>query len=243
MATRNRREVLAALKDKPNSVFAEAVRNLRTSVLMANPDGEPQVILVTSSIPAEGKTTLSIALSRYFGTLEGKRVLLVEADIRRQTLRAYVADDAVHGVQLVDAVLGRAKLEGADLMDDDLGIEVLRGSGGEFNAADLFESRRFGDLIAELRTRYDHIIIDSPPVLAVPDARVLTRYADLTVFAVRWVYTTRTQVRQGLEMLNSIGRPADGVVLTQVDHRKMKSYGYGGQYGYDGYASGYYAKD
>ena len=94
-----------------------------------------------------------------------------------------------------------------------------------------------------MRTRYDHIIIDSPPVLAVPDARVLTRYADLSVFAVRWSYTTRTQVRQGLEMLNSVGHPVDGIVLTQVDHRKMKSYGYSGQYGYDGYAAGYYAKD
>lgn len=117
------------------------------------------------------------------------------------------------------------------------------GSGGEFNAADLFESRRFGDLITRLRDTYDHIIIDSPPVLAVPDARVLSRYADATIFAVRWDYTTRTQVRQGLEMLNSVGHPADGTVLTQVDQRKMKRYGYDGQYGYDGYSSGYYAKD
>jgi len=243
LATRDRRGVLQFLKDKPNSIFAEAVRNLRTSILMADPDREPQVILVTSSIPAEGKTTLAIALARYFGSLEGRRVLLVEADIRRQTLRAYVSEGQPEGVQLIDVVLGRAKLDGADLMDADLGLEVLRGSGGEFNAADLFESRRFAELIADLRTRYDHVIIDSPPVLAVPDARVLTRYADLSVFAVRWGHTTRTQVRQGLEMLHSVGRPADGLVLTQVDQRKMKGYGYSGQYGYDGYAAGYYAEE
>lgn len=243
MSVRGRKEVLESLKSKPNSIFAEAVRNLRTSILMANPDKEPQVILVTSSIPGEGKTTLSLSLARYFGSLEGRRVLLVEADIRRQTLRAYQEESRANGVQLLDVLLGKAKLDEMDLQDPDLGIEVLMGSGGEFNAADLFESRRFKDLIVNLRERYDHIIIDSPPVLAVPDARVLTRYADLCVFAVRWSSTTRTQVRQGLDMLKSVGHPADGVVLTQVDQRKMKGYGYGGQYGYDGYSSGYYAKD
>lgn len=243
MPVRGRKEVLKSMKDKPNSVFAEAVRNLRTSILMAKPDQEPQVILVTSSIPGEGKTTMALALARYFGSLEGRRVLLVEADIRRQTLRAYVADDRPKGAKLLDVLLGKLRLDDMDLLDPELGIEVLMGSGGEFNAADLFESRRFKDLIENLRTRYDHIIIDSPPVLAVPDARVLTRYADLSVFAVRWGFTTRTQVKQGLEMLKSVGHPADGVILTQVDERKMKSYGYGGQYGYDGYSSGYYAKD
>lgn len=243
MAAKGRKEVLQHLKDKPNSVFAEAVRNLRTSILMVNPDKEPQVILVTSSIPGEGKTTMSLSLARYMGSLEGRRVLLLEADIRRQTLRAYVDEERPQGVKLLDVLLGKAKLDNADLLDPDLGVEVLMGSGGEFNAADLFESRRFGDLITRLRDTYDHIIIDSPPVLAVPDARVLSRYADATIFAVRWDHTTRTQVRQGLEMLSSVGHPADGTVLTQVDQRKMKRYGYDGQYGYDGYSSGYYAKD
>lgn len=243
MAVRARKDVLKSLRDKPNSVFAEAVRNLRTSILMVNPDKEPQVILVTSAIPGEGKTTLSLSLSRYLGSLEDRRVLLLEADIRRQTLRAYVEDDRPDGTKLLDVLLGKTRLEDVDLLYQDLGIEVLMGSGGDFNAADLFESRRFSDLITRLRDTYDHIIIDSPPVLAVPDARVLTRYADATIFAVRWSHTSRTQVRQGLEMLNSVGHPVDGTVLTQIDHRKMKSYGYGGQYGYDGYSSGYYGKD
>lgn len=240
MSVRGRKDVLKSMTDQPNSVFAEAVRNLRTSMLMANPDKEPQVILVTSSIPGEGKTTMSLALARYFGSLEGRKVLLVEADIRRQTLRAYVDEERPQGALLLDVLLGRAKLDDMDLLDPDIGVEVLMGSGGEYNAADLFESRRFRELIETLRGRYDHIIIDSPPVLAVPDARVLTRYADLCVFAVRWSTTTRAQVRQGLEMLASVGRPADGVILTQVDQRKMKGYGYGGQYGYDGASGSYY---
>ena len=243
MKVRDRKEVLRALKNNPNTVFAEAVRNLRTSILMTNPDVEPQLILVTSSIPGEGKTTLALALARYFGSLEGRRVLLMEADIRRQTLRAYMDEDRSHGAKLLDVLLGKARLDDLDLVDPDLGVEVLMGSGGEFNAADLFESRRFRDLLTTLRGRYDHIIIDSPPVLAVPDARVLARYADLRIFAVRWGFTTKTQVRQGLDMLNSVGFPASGTVLTQVNHKKMKAYGYAGQYGYDDDSSGYYNKD
>lgn len=243
MTVRGRRDVLKSLNAKPNSVFAEAVRNLRTSILMINADAEPKVILVTSSIPGEGKTTASLALARYFGSLEGRRVLLMDGDIRRQTLRQYVEKNRAPSAQLMDVLLGKVALEGLDLMDPDMGVEVLMGPGGEFNAADLFQSRRFQELLIRLRETYDHIIIDSPPVLAVPDARVLSRYADLRVFAIRWNSTTKTQVRQGLEMLRSVGHPADGVILTQVDHKKMKSYGYAGQYGYDGYATAYYQKE
>ncbi len=240
---RGRREVLANLINNPNSIFAEAVRNLRTSILMTNMDRETKVILVTSSIPAEGKTTASIALSRYFGSLEQERVLLVEADVRRQTLRAYVNEDRNHGVQLIDVMLGRVNLDDVDLSDAEIGVDVLMGSGGNMNATDMFESRRFADLMSRLRERYDYIIIDSPPVLAVPDARVLARFSDITVFAVRWNYTTRTQLRQGLEMLDGIGVTADGLVLTQVDAKKMRKYGYSGQYGYDAYSSGYYSAE
>lgn len=241
MPSTDRRQALVYIKGNPKSVFAEAMRNLRTSILMANLDREPKVILVTSSIPGEGKTTVSIALSRLMGALDGKTCLLVEADIRRQTLRAY-AEIGGLGVSLVDVVLGRADLAQVDLFSPDLGVDVLSGSDAEFNAADLFASRRFGDLMQVLRARYDYIVIDSPPVLAVPDARVLSAQADATIFAVRWSATTRLQVRQGLDMLDSVGRGVSGIVLTQVDHRKMKRYGYGGQYGYDGYASGYYGK-
>lgn len=244
MAVSDRLGVLKTLRETTNSVFSEAVRNLRTSILMANPDKEdPQVILVTSSIPGEGKTTLSLALARYFSSLEGRSVLLVEAGIRRQALREYVDETRVKNVQLMDVVLGKATLDSVDLMDPDLGVDVLMGSGGEVNAADLFQARRFKDLITDLRRRYDHIIIDSPPVLAVPDARVLAQYADLSVFAVRWNSTSRTQAKQGLEMLASVGHPANGIVLTQVDDRKMDGYGYGGRYGYDDTTAGYFAKE
>ncbi|AHM03758.1 hypothetical protein roselon_01370 [Roseibacterium elongatum DSM 19469] len=239
LPTTDRREVLALLNSQPNSVFSEAVRNLRTSILMASIDRQPQVILMTSSIPSEGKTTLAIALSRLLGAMEGKRALLLEADIRRQTLRAYVDHDP--GASLADVLLGRLDLDAADLLDPDLGVDVLSGGEAKVNAVDLFSSRRFGDLMEALRHRYDYIVIDAPPVLAVPDARVLAAYADVTVFAARWSSTSKTQLRQGLQMLETVGHPADGIVMSQVDLKKLKTYGYAGQYGYDSYSSKYYS--
>lgn len=241
LAANTRLEMLDMMRRRPNSVYSEAVRNLRTSILMSNIDNEPQVILVTSAVPGEGKTTLSLSLARYLGSMEGKRALLLEADIRRKTIGKYITDDDVSPVSFVDLLLGRVDPEGFDLYNEALGIEVLAGSDAGSNAADLMASRRFGDLLDALRAEFDYIVIDSAPVLAVPDARVLAKQADAIAFAVHWSKTTRTQVRQGLEMLESVGAKVDGMVLTQVDHEKMKSYGYGGQYGYDGYASGYYS--
>jgi capsular exopolysaccharide synthesis family protein len=216
------------------------VRNLRTSILMSNIDRPPQVMLVTSSVPGEGKTTTAIALARNLTAMEGKRVLLVEADMRRKSLRSYVENDTI--ISLIDVLMGQVDINHVDLWNDDLGVNVLAGSDAQMNATDLFASNKFGDLMAMLRRDYDHIVIDTPPVLAVPDARVIATHADAVIYAVHWSRTTRMQVRQGLEMLESIGISLTGTVLTQVDTKKMKSYGYGGQYGYDGYASKYYSE-
>jgi len=241
VADNNRREVLRHMRDNPSSVFGEAIRNLRTSILMASIDQEPKVILVTSAIPGEGKTTLAIALARYLSLMEGKRTLLLEADIRRKALKAYVDEEPE--VSLVDLLLGKYDTSSFNLFSEELGIEVISGSeSGGTNAADLFASKRFREFVEIIKTEYDYIVIDTPPVLAVPDARVLAGFADSIVFAVQWSSTTKTQVRQGLEMLDSVGATVNGLVMTQVDQRKMKTYGYGGQYGYDGYATGYYTQ-
>ena len=232
-----RKSVVNYLKEKPNSVVAEAVRNLRTSVLMTNIDKPPQIIMLTSSVPGEGKSTLSIALARNMVGL-GKRVLLIEADIRRRVYSEYI--DVNTTVSLLDLLTGEVSAEDVNPFVEDLGFDVLTGAKSDVNAADLFASERFTDLLRNLRQHYDYILIDTPPVLAVPDARVIGASADANVYVVKWNSTTRTQLRQGLEMLSTVNVRVDGVVLNQIDSRKMKSYGYAGQYGYDTYGSKYY---
>lgn len=233
----SRRDALAYLRNKPASVVAEAVRNLRTSVLLSNLDVPPQVIMITSSVAGEGKTTVALALAQNMAGL-GKRVLLVEGDIRRRIFAEYF--NVTAGVSLLDAMSDPSTLDDPALHQPDLGVDLLVATKAHINAADLFASDKFRALIVELRQRYDFILIDTPPVLAVPDARVIAPQADCVLYIVHWNSTTRTQVRQGLEMFSLFGLKVTGLVLSKVDAAQMKRYGYGGQYGYDAYRSKYY---
>ncbi|WP_341223658.1 GumC family protein [Loktanella salsilacus] len=238
------------LAKKTTSAAAEAVRNLRTSVLMSNVDNPPQVIMMTSSLPAEGKTTTAIALSQNLAGL-GKRVLLIEGDIRRRTFSAYFPDATKRpGILSVIAQFGKeddrakaATLDQAVFTPKILGIDVLMGEKSSINAADVFASGAFGDFMKAVRAEYDYIIIDTPPVLVVPDARVIGPYADAIIYVVNWDKTTKAQVAEGLRQLSSINLKVTGLALTQIDPKGMKRYGYGKGYGYGAYgggAAGYY---
>ncbi|PKP83664.1 MAG: chain-length determining protein, partial [Alphaproteobacteria bacterium HGW-Alphaproteobacteria-2] len=173
---KRRQDTFAYLRDKPASVVAEAVRNLRTSLLMSNIDRPPQVIMITSSLPGEGKTAISLGLALNMNSL-GKRVLLIEGDIRRRAFARYFATGETRS--LIEAMTNPAILEcGGELHNDVLGVDLLTGTKVAVNAADLFASQSFGEFMAAARTNYDYILIDTPPVLVVPDARVIGRHAD-----------------------------------------------------------------
>ena len=232
-----RKDALKYQRDKPTSVIAEAVRNLRTSILLSNVDNPPKVILITSSVPGEGKTTLALSLAQNMAGL-GKRVILIEGDIRKRIFAEYF--DVKAGVSLLEALTDPGSLANAELRQMDIGVDLLVAAKTNVNAADLFASDKFADLLTELRKGYDYILIDTPPVLAVPDARIIGPLADAIIYVVLWNSTTRTQVRQGLEMFSSVGLKVSGLVLNRVDSRQMKRYGYAGQYGYDAYRSKYY---
>lgn len=236
---KTRPETIGYLADKPTSAAAEAIRNLRTSVLLSNVDRPPQVILLTSSIPGEGKTTLSIALAQNLAGLE-KRVILIEGDIRRRTFTAYFPD-AAKNAGLLSVISRRVPLTEAVFRHPTLKVDVLMGEKSSINAADVFSSESFRDLLAELRASYDYVIIDTPPVLVVPDARVIAPMADAVIYSVNWDRTTRTQVDEGLKQLRTVNVHVTGLVLSQIDPRGMKRYGYGNYYGaYSRYAKGYY---
>lgn len=247
---RGRIETVAYLADKPTSAAAEAVRNLRTSILMSNIDTPPQVIMLTSSLPAEGKTTTAIALAQNLAGL-GKKVLLVEGDIRRRTFGIYFPEATKQpGILSVIAQFGkedgRAKavtLEQAVFSPPNLDIDVLMGEKSAINAADVFASAAFHDFMTAARAKYDYIIIDTPPVLVVSDARVIGPHADAILYAVNWDKTAKTQVEEGLRQLSSINLKVTGLALMQIDPKGMRRYGYGKTYGYGAYGagdSGYY---
>lgn len=234
---RDRNNIISYLKTKPKSMVSEAVRNLRTSILMSNLNQVKQVIMLTSSVPKEGKTILSFALAQNMVGL-GKRILLIEADIRRRVHSVKI--DRNNTVTLLDLVAGDKKWKEVSLYVEELGFDILTATRSDKNAADIFASQRFSELITELREYYDYIIIDSPPVLAVPDARLISAISDANIYVVEWNKTTCAQVDQGLEMLSSIGVNTIGLVLNQIDPHNTKTYGYTGSYGYGAYGSEYY---
>lgn len=238
MPIRRRIALIEYLKNKPTSAVAEAIRNLRTSVLLSNIDTPPQVIMSTSSISGEGKTTQAISLTHNLSGL-GKKVLLIECDIRRRTLSEYI-DQKPPG-DIVGVLSGDISLQNAVITRDQLGADVLMAARSKVNAADLFSSDKFQALMQEVRASYDFVILDTPPVLVVPDARILARHCDAVVYSVGWDKTGKSLVSDGLRQFSIVGVKVTGLILSQVDAKRMKRYGYGGKYGsYAQYGRGYY---
>lgn len=139
--SRKRKGVIEYLRDKPASAGAEAIRNLRTSVMLSNVDRPPQVIMLTSSIPGEGKTTLSLALAQSFSGLD-KKVLLIEGDLRRLVFSEYFSgNDYKQG--LISVLSGDSSLQDTVRRIDVVGTDVLLGEKTQANVADLFASEKF----------------------------------------------------------------------------------------------------
>lgn len=233
ISARKCKNVLQYLIDKPTSATAEAIRNLRTSLLLSNVDNPPKIIMSTSSIPGEGKTTQSLALAQNLSGL-GKKVLLVEGDIRRLVFAEYFEVGEKKG--LISVLSGEVSLDDAVWREPSMGVDLLLGERTATNAADLFSSERFKKLLEDMRAKYDYVIIDTPPVLAVPDARVIGQSVDSILYTVKWDSTTQRQVAEGLSSLETVNIRATGLVLGQINNKGMKRYGYGdGHAAYGGY--------
>ncbi|WP_415919279.1 polysaccharide biosynthesis tyrosine autokinase [Tateyamaria sp. SN6-1] len=229
-----RRRALRYLADKPTSAAAEAYRNMRTSLMLSHVDTPPQVIAVTSSVPGEGKTTNALALAQNYLGL-GKRVLFIEGDIRRRALHRHFDHVPHHGI--VSVLDGAMTLQEAVFRTAGFDADVLCGEATGKNAADVFSSDRFASLIRDARDAYDVIIIDTPPILVVPDARIIAEVADAVVFTVQWDKTGQAQVEESLRLFGTSGQRVTGLVLSQISQRGMKQSAYGA---YAGYGSPYY---
>jgi len=238
MPIKARKDLISYLRDKPTSASAEAIRNLRTSLLLSDIDNPPKVIMSTSALPREGKTTQAISLAQNLAGLN-KKVLLIQGDIRRPTLAQYF--DHVPKDGILTALSGEVPLNEVVFHDDQLGADVLMGEKSHANPADLFSSDRFSAFLDRAREAYDFVIIDTPPVLVVSDARVIGQHVDAILLSVAWAHTQRGQVIAALREFESVNLRVTGIALGQIDPKGMRRYGYGGKYGaYGAYGKGYY---
>jgi succinoglycan biosynthesis transport protein ExoP len=202
-------EVLA----NPKSRYSETVRNLRSVLTRVKNTAPSKVILITSAIPGEGKTTLSMNLAATF-VQQGRTVLLLEADMRRPALRASMGLPGRSGLSRMlagesseNAIFAHPQMPGLYLLPE--------GSIPAF-PSELLESDRMRELLTGLREEFDVIVIDAPPVLPVADARVLSEMADVTVQVVRLGVTTRTALMRAHDLLTAYAKRPVGIVLNAV---------------------------
>jgi len=210
--------------DVDNGMFVEAVNAVRTTLHVTDKAHNRQVILVTSSVPGEGKSSVSMNLAHSFGRV-GK-VLLIDADLRQPAVTSS-RKNAVYSQGLSGVIGAGANLKSSILKNElGKGIDVLPAGKRPRHPLELLSSDRVETLMTLLRKHYDRIIIDSPPIRAVSDAQVLAKLCDTVIYVVRAHSTDSTVVKRGLNRLELVGSDVEiaGVVLTQVDPAKARAY-------------------
>lgn len=226
---RSQRKTPASLIiDQPGSMFSESIRSLSTRLLISSAETPLKRILVTSSLPNEGKTTVAACLARA-RAIAGHKTVLIECDLRQPTLHRTFGNTRDPGV--VDLVLGKATLADALYKDEATGAYVVPAGRPVSDPSAILASPKLRALLDTLGKDFDSIILDSPPLMVATDALVLSVEADFTVFVVRWGKTTREVASLALARLNETRRGPVAAVLSMVNPRRQAQYS-GGDAGY-----------
>lgn len=236
---KDRAETAIHLIQKPSSAAAEAVRSIRTGLTLSDVDKPPKLVCLTSSVPGEGKTNTSIWLAQVTA-MSGQKVLLIDADLRRPQIQKSLKIEGKGS--LVDLLSEQRKWDEVVYVDPKTGLNVICGRSPKINALDLLSSAHMQAFLKEVRHRYDLVVVDTPPVMAVADSKVLGQIAEKTLFVVQWNATPRDVVQASLKALADAGVSLAGVVLTKVDMKKNAQYGYGDSGYYYGKYKQYYTE-
>jgi tyrosine-protein kinase len=215
--------------EQPRAPLAEAFRQLRTNLEYVDLDQAHKLTMVTSALPHEGKTTtacnLAIALAQ-----SGKKVILIEADLRRPKAASYLGME--NAVGLTTVLTGQVALE--------LAIQPWRGGLMDFlgsgalppNPSELLASSKTAAVLTSLSARYDAVILDAAPTLPVADAAVLAAHCHAVLLVARHGWVRAEQIVAAAETIRRVGAPVLGVVLSMVPRSKHGSYSYQHAYGY-----------
>ena len=230
---RNQHLSAHAYFDDKNRAFAESIRTMRTSFILSHSADNHKVVLVTSSIPSEGKTTTAINLA--FAMAQMEKTLLIEADMRRPSFsKTFHFPPYQEG--LSNVISNTEKLDNVIIRDKKSGLDILSAGFIPENPLELLSSSAFSNLLTIAKSKYDRIIIDSPPTQAVSDAFVLAQQTDSVIYVVRSEMTKQAIVKQGLSRLLQVTSKIDGIVLNRVDIEKYAKEGsYQGYYDHYGY--------
>jgi len=237
--TSSKEAVELITQSRPQSQMAESYRALRTSLLLTSLGAPPKVILVTSALPQEGKTTTSLNCGIVLAQ-KGSRVLLIDADLRRPSIHKALGMGPRTG--LSNVLTGGATVQQATVRSTVLPtLFVLPAGTPPPNPAELLASANMGDILTQLREQYDHIVIDTPPALSVTDAVIMSTRADAVVLVIRSGQTTKQALRRARDILARVNAKVAGVLLNAADLTSPDYYYY---YEYQGkYGNRYYQAD
>jgi succinoglycan biosynthesis transport protein ExoP len=221
----------------PRSTAAESIRTLRTALHFGLAVRDVKAIVVTSPSPSDGKSTVASNLAIAMAQADQK-VLLIDADLRRPTQHEIFEINGARGLSSV--LTDRRPVEEAIIHLPADGLDILPCGSCPSNPVELLNNGFFADVLNKLREKYDRIIIDSPPVMPVADARVIAALGDATLLVLRAERSTRRLAMAARNELWRVRATRIGVVVNGVPLRRQGSYGYGygygyGEYGYESY--------
>ena len=208
----------------PFAYAAEAVRAMRITLELCN--AHPQVILVTSSLPSEGKTTTARLLAAS-SAIAGRRTLLIDCDLHQQPARGSGGEG--YRLGLSDLFDRTAELADVLVKDPVAGYHVIPGGSNVSNAADWLMSTRMRDLVNKLRGEFDYVVMDTPPLLPVVDALALSTLADKILVVVAWRHTPRRRIIEALKILQPEMHRVAGIVVNKVDFTHLPEHAYGSE--------------
>jgi capsular exopolysaccharide synthesis family protein len=207
------------LVENPLSAYAESVRYLRAAIAFSDLDSETKTVAITSSLPDEGKTSLTLSLGR-MSAMSGSRTIVIDGDFRRRQLTEAAGMSPEIG--FIEHLFGAGQLSDAIQKDSKTMLDVLPLSQSGHTPHDVFGTRAFDDLLSRLRSMYDLILIDTGPLLLMAEARVVAGKVDKTILMVRWRHSTRAAVKQSLNLLRSFNADILGATLNMVDLNRRR---------------------
>lgn len=222
--------------EHPQSLFAEAFRSIRAFLLLSA-KSKSRAIAIVSALPREGKSTSAVCLGRVTAA-EGRKTVLVDTDLRRMGSSEILGVNQSPG--LVEYLAGEADLDEALFHDETSGLDVLGLHELSSSPVNHLTEENIERMLAELRERYDVIVVDTAPVLGVAEARLVARLCDRVLLVCEWKKTSANAVNAVVDILQNSNAVISGLALTQVDIRKYASTGDGDVYGYRKKFRGYY---
>lgn len=239
----NDNEAFMLTHEQPDGAGAEALRSLRTALIFAlSEKPRSKVVLITSAVPSQGKSFISANLA-YLLSATGKKVLLIDADVRKTSMRRYLSFDP-KAPGLTDVLKagrdGQASLAVQDAVVPGIlgGLDFLPAGSRVRNPGDLLAGELILSIINEMAERYDYVVVDSPPLLPVHDARSLGKVADVSLFVARQDAVSMSEILDALDVYSKVGLRFDGLVFNGFVPSRIR-YGYGYGYGYRKYAGRY----